>query len=76
MALNGETERFDREFMNQTDNAIRYYQFAEIYHPLTGEIYGGRQERGKREFLNGQPNRIRHGAQPLICVMFIWILWE
>lgn len=48
MALNGETERFDREFMNQTDNAIRYYQFAEIYHPLTGEIYGGRQERGKK----------------------------
>ena len=30
----------------QTDNAVKDYQFAEIYHPLTGEIYGGRQERG------------------------------
>lgn len=39
-------ELFDSEFLNQTQNAVNYYQFAEIYHPVTGEIYGGRQERG------------------------------
>ncbi len=46
VAENGRRELFDKEFMLQTQNALRYYQFAEIYHPLTGEIYGGRQERG------------------------------
>ncbi len=35
---------FDREFAAQTANALRSMQFAEIYHPLTGEPYGGRQE--------------------------------
>ena len=45
VAENGRRELFDKEFMLQTQNALRYYQFAEIYHPLTGEIYGGRQER-------------------------------
>lgn len=44
-ASNGRTDLFDREFILQTDNALRFYQFAEIYHPLTGEMYGGRQER-------------------------------
>lgn len=42
----GKTAIFDKEFLNQTENAINYSQFAEIYHPITGEIYGGRQERG------------------------------
>ena len=35
---------FDNEFSAQTENALRYGQFAEIYHPETGEIYGGLQE--------------------------------
>ena len=34
------------ELKAQTENAIKDYQFAEIYHPITGDIYGGRQERG------------------------------
>ena len=42
------TDLFDNEFSKQYENALRYYQFAEIYHPLTGEIYGGRQERAKK----------------------------
>lgn len=37
---------FDTEFSLQTKNALRYMQFAEIYHPETGEIYGGVQEYG------------------------------
>lgn len=47
-AQNNRTDIFDKEFLSQTENAVRYYQFAEIYHPITGEIYGGRQERDKR----------------------------
>jgi hypothetical protein len=43
----GKRELFDKELALQTGNALRYYQFAEIYHPLTGEMYGGRQENGK-----------------------------
>ena len=35
---------FDKEFAAQTANALRSLQFSEIYHPLTGEPYGGRQE--------------------------------
>lgn len=45
-AKNGYVKLFDKEFMLQTENALRYYQFAEIYHPLTGQMYGGRQESG------------------------------
>lgn len=45
-ATNNNKEIFDKEFLLQTENAMRYFQFAEIYHPTTGEIYGGRQERG------------------------------
>lgn len=44
-AINRKNEIFDKEFTLQTENAVRYYQFAEIYHPTTGEIYGGLQER-------------------------------
>ena len=43
-ATNGKTEIFDREFSAQTENALRYHQFAEVYHPVTGELYGGLQE--------------------------------
>lgn len=42
----GQTELFDRELSSQTSNALKCYQFAEIYHPDTGEIYGGVQEYG------------------------------
>jgi len=42
----GKRELFEKEFILQTQNALRYLQFSEIYHPLTGERYGGRQEHG------------------------------
>lgn len=45
-AQNGRIDLFDKELTVQAENALRYYQFAEIYHPLNGEIYGGRQENG------------------------------
>ena len=44
MAKEHQTENFDTEFLLQTQNAINANQFAEIYHPTTGEVYGGRQE--------------------------------
>lgn len=43
-ARHGKVKIFDDEFENQTQNALNSNQFAEIYHPLTGEPYGGRQE--------------------------------
>lgn len=46
-ARNGRADLFDKEFMAQTDNAVNSFQFAEIYHPMTGEVYGGWQEANK-----------------------------
>ena len=40
----GRIDLFDNEFIKQTDNALKSCQFAEIYHPVTGEMYGGLQE--------------------------------
>lgn len=37
---------FDFEFSKQTEHTVKGWQFSEIYHPITGEIYGGVQERG------------------------------
>ena len=39
---------FDKELFAMAERAVRDMQFAEIYHPDTGEIYGGLQE------LNGE----------------------
>lgn len=55
-ARNGKISLFDDEFMKQTVNAITSEQFLEIYHPLTGEPYGGLQEgKGKISELKSQP---------------------
>ena len=43
-AESGNVKLFDSEFSAETENALRFGQFAEIYHPETGEIYGGLQE--------------------------------
>lgn len=54
-AENQRVDLFDQEFQRQTDNAVNSGQFAEIYHPLTGAIYGGRQEdqqKGIREWVS------------------------
>lgn len=39
---------FEREFLLQTENALRHCQFAELYHPISGEMYGGLQENGDK----------------------------
>ena len=40
------SDLFEHEFMALTSNINRDAQCAEIYHPQTGEIYGGLQESG------------------------------
>lgn len=47
-ARRGKMEIFAHEVFNLAKHAVRDNQFAEIYHPLTGEIYGGMQEAGER----------------------------
>jgi glycogen debranching enzyme len=42
----GEAEKFGRELHALAKNAVRDSQFVEIYHPETGESYGGLQELG------------------------------
>lgn len=48
----GRSDLFDLEFKNLTAWSVRDGHFAEIYHPITSEIYGGVQE-------DWQSNRIR-----------------
>ncbi len=41
---NGRLDVLEKELRVMTDRAVRDGHFAEIYHPTTGEIYGGMQE--------------------------------
>lgn len=43
-AQHGRSDVFEREFMTLAKHAVRDAQFTEIYHPITGEEYGGLQE--------------------------------
>jgi glycogen debranching enzyme len=42
----GRPDLFEREFLSLTASINDHEQCAEIYHPLTGEMYGGLQEGG------------------------------
>jgi glycogen debranching enzyme len=44
----GKAEVFGHELFNLAAHATRDKQFAEIYHPITGKVYGGLQESGKQ----------------------------
>ncbi len=46
-AENGRFDLFDKEFHMLTECSVRDGYFSEIYHPDTGERYGGLQEREK-----------------------------
>jgi glycogen debranching enzyme len=41
----GKPEVFGDELFNLANHAVRDKHFAEVYHPLSGKIYGGLQER-------------------------------
>jgi glycogen debranching enzyme len=47
-ARHQEIRLFSHELFNLARHAVRDQQFAEIYHPITGEQYGGWQERGEK----------------------------
>ncbi|MCD6346743.1 MAG: hypothetical protein J7L96_04910, partial [Bacteroidales bacterium] len=50
-------EMFYHELANLAKHAVRDMQFAEIYHPYSGEIYGGIQESNGKLALWGAANR-------------------
>jgi glycogen debranching enzyme len=52
----GAKDHFDTELRRLAEHAVRDAQFAEIYHPTTGAIYGGLQEDAPR---SGQSQGIR-----------------
>ncbi|HEX6269554.1 MAG TPA: amylo-alpha-1,6-glucosidase [Anaerolineales bacterium] len=58
----GRPDLFEHEFTILTANINRDGQCAEIYHPLTGEIYGGLQEGGSGP----------HGMQWVSCARQSW----
>ena len=51
MLRSGFAQAFEKEYYSLTYKAVRDMQFAEIYHPVTGEIYGGLQEEMTEGFL-------------------------
>jgi hypothetical protein len=44
----GRKDLFAHELLRLTEHANRDQHFAEMYHPDTGEIYGGMQEAGEK----------------------------
>lgn len=69
-ALHGKSGILGHELFQLAAHAVRDAQFAEIYHPLTGEIYGGMQERsGKGIVLWDSPPRQTWAATAFIRMM-------
>jgi len=49
--LYGKVDLFEHELRKLAHHACRDLQFAEIYHPISGEIYGGQEsDQGIREW--------------------------
>lgn len=57
-AMGKRPEIFGHELLTLAAHAVRDRQFAEIYHPVSGEIYGGWQERkGELALWTSQPRQ-------------------
>jgi hypothetical protein len=67
----GKTDIFGHELFNLAAHAVRDKQFAEIYHPLTGEIYGGLQENGGKIVLWNATSRQTWSATAYIRMVFM-----
>jgi glycogen debranching enzyme len=67
----GKTEIFGHELLALAAHAVRDKQFAEIYHPLTGEIYGGLQENGGRIVLWNATSRQTWAATAYIRMVLM-----
>ncbi len=62
------------EMINLAKHAVRDMQFAEIYHPLTGEIYGGMQESKGKVTLWEATNRQTWSATAYIRMVVYGLL--
>ena len=67
----GKPEIFGHELFNLAAHAVRDKQFAEIYHPITGEIYGGLQENGGKIVLWNATSRQTWSATAYIRMVFM-----
>jgi glycogen debranching enzyme len=67
----GKPEIFGHELFNLAAHAVRDKQFAEIYHPITGEIYGGLQENGQGIHLWNATSRQTWSATAYIRMVFM-----
>ena len=67
----GKPEVFGHELFNLAAHAVRDKQFAEIYHPVTGEIYGGLQENGGKIVLWNATSRQTWSATAYIRMVFM-----
>ncbi len=74
-ARRGNVAVFRHELMQLAGHAVRDRQFAEIYHPISGEIYGGLQERGGRGIVlwDSQP-RQSWAASAFLRMLFSGLL--
>lgn len=75
-AQNKRYDLFDKEFNMLTQCSVRDGYFSEIYHPDTGERYGGLQENNKQGIVLWESEKNRRGAQQAICICCFLILWE
>jgi glycogen debranching enzyme len=71
-ALHGRAAIFGHELFQLAAHALRDNHFAEIYHPLTGEIYGGLQERDGQGIVlwQAQPRQTWAATAYLRMVLF------
>lgn len=57
-AMHGRVDLFDKEMGSLADMADRHHEFKEIYHPITGEPYGGLQvDRGNVRMWVSEPHQ-------------------
>jgi len=68
------SEMLYHELNNLANHAVRDVQFAEIYHPFSGEIYGGIQESNGELTLWKATNRQTWSATGYISMIFYSIL--
>jgi glycogen debranching enzyme len=67
----GKDEIFGHELFALAAHAVRDNQFAEIYHPITGEIYGGLQENGRGIILWRATSRQTWAATAYLRMVFL-----
>lgn len=73
-AIHGKIDIFAHEFFKLTEFANRDSQFAEIYHPRNGEIYGGLQESPQGIVLYKSCRRQTWSATAYLRLVFFGLL--